>query len=342
MMRSSASVHCSYAAEMRFAVVGAGAIGSLLAGRLALGGHDVAMLARGPQLAAIREQGLRVAGEDGSKAVVTSLRLSDRLDDLGRHDVVILGLKAHQIAPMADRLAVLYDDDTVVLTVQNGVPWWFFQGFGGPHDGHRLRSLDPDGQLQTHIPASRIVGCIAYPAVIRPEPGVVRVIEGDRFPVGELTGERTDRAKALAAALSESGFTSRVLADIRSHLWVKAWGNLAFNPISALTGASMAGIARHQETRELVASMMRESAAIAEALGLRLRISIEQRIKGAEAVGEHKTSMLQDLEAGNELELEPLVGAFRELGELTGVATPAIDAVYACTKLLAETSLTPG
>ncbi len=327
---------------MRFAVVGAGAIGSLLGGGLALGGHEVTMLARGDHLAAVRDRGLRIVDEDGTDRLVTSVTVSDELGELGRPDVVILGLKAHQIAPLADRLGVLFDDDTVVLPVQNGIPWWFFHGFGGPHDGYRLRSLDPDGRLEEHIDTSRIVGCIAYPAAVRPEPGVVQVVEGDRFPVGEPSGQRTERAKAIAAALSGAGFTSRVLTDIRSHLWVKAWGNLAFNPISALTGATLAGIVDTPETRQLAAAMMQESATIAERLGLRIRISIEQRIEGAAAVGEHRTSMLQDLEAGRELELEPLVGAFVELGQLCGVPTPSIEAVYACTKLLARTRLGTG
>ncbi len=324
---------------MQFAVVGAGAIGSLLGGRLALAGHQVAVLARGDHLAAIRDRGLRLIEADGTEQVVTSLAPTDQLEELGTREVVILALKAHQIAPMADRLGMLFGDDTVVLPVQNGVPWWFFHGFGGPHEGHRLRTLDPDGRLEAHIPTGAIVGCIAYPAAVRPEPGVVQLVEGDRFPVGELTGVRSDRAKAIAAALSESGFTSRVLTDIRAHLWVKAWGNLAFNPISALTGATLAEIVEHPETRRLAAAMMEEASAIAAELGLRLRISIEQRIEGAAAVGAHKTSMLQDLEAGRELELEPLVGAFVELGELCSVPTPSIDAVHACTKLLARTRL---
>jgi len=321
---------------MRFAVVGAGAIGSLMGGRLALAGHDVAMLARGDHLAAIRDRGLRVIEADGTESLVRSMTVADQLGELGPADVVILALKAHQIAPMAEALSVLYDDETVVVPVQNGIPWWFFQGFGGPHDGYRLRSLDPEGLLESHIPTSRVIGSIAYPASERPEPGAVRVIEGDRFPVGELSGERTDRAGAIAAALTEAGFASRVLTDIRAHLWVKAWGNLAFNPISALTGATLAGICRDGRTRELAAAMMGEAAAIADELGVRTRISIDKRIEGAEAVGEHKTSMLQDLEAGRELELEPLVGAFIELGELTGVATPTIEAIYALTSLLSK------
>ena len=322
---------------MRFAVVGAGAIGSLMGGRLALAGHDVAMLARGDHLSAIRDRGLRLIEPDGTERLVAGMTVSDRLDELGRHDVVIVALKAHQIAAMAEALPVLYDDDTVVLPVQNGVPWWFFQGFGGPYDGQRLRSLDPDGLLEAHIPMRRVLGAVAYPASERPEPGVVKVIEGDRFPLGELSGERTGRATSIAGALGEAGFTSRVLTDIRSNLWIKAWGNLAFNPMSALTGATLSGIARDPRTRALAAEMMREAAAIAEALGLRIRVSVEKRIEGAEAVGEHKTSMLRDVEAGRELELEPLVGVFIELGELTGTPTPTIATVYALTRLRADT-----
>jgi 2-dehydropantoate 2-reductase len=194
--------------------------------------------------------------------------------------------------------------------------------------------LDPDGVLQRNIPAERIIGCIAYPAAERDAPGVIRLVEGDRIPVGELDGAKTDRVRAVAEALSGAGFTSRVLTDIRAHLWVKAWGNLALNPISALTGATLAEICRYPATRSLAAQMMTEASAVADKLGLRLRISVEQRLEGAEQVGEHKTSMLQDVEAGLPLEIDALVGAFVELGELTATPMPATRTVHALVSLL--------
>ena len=292
------------------------------------------LVTRGDHLKAIQKGGLRLIGTDGSEEATGRLQASATLADFGAQDLVILALKAHQVAELARDLEVLYETDTVVLPVQNGIPWWFFQGFAGEHDGRRLRSLDPTGALERHIPAQRIVGAIAYPAVERTEPGVVRVVEGDHFPVGELDGSRSPRVQKIAEVLNAAGFRSRVLTDIRAHLWVKAWGNLAFNPISALTGGTLAEICRHPSTRSVAYDMMDEAASIAEALGLRLRVTIEQRINGAEAVGDHKTSMLQDVESGRELELEAIVGAFVELGELTGTPTPSINAIYACTKLV--------
>ncbi|MCY3952949.1 MAG: 2-dehydropantoate 2-reductase [bacterium] len=319
---------------MRVCVVGAGAIGGLMAVRMAAAGQAVSVVARGDHLAAIRRHGLRLLEADGREVVTPDIVASDDFAALGPHDVVVLALKAHQIAAVADDLGHLYGPDTVVVPVQNGIGWWYFERHGGPHDGRRLRTLDPDGALAAAVPAGRIVGCVAYPAAEKIGPGVIRHVEGDRFPVGELDGNRSGRAAAVASAFGEAGFTSRVLADIRSHLWVKAWGNLAFNPISALTGATLAQICRNEATRVLAAAMMNEAAEIARRLGVRIRITVEQRIAGAEKVGEHKTSMLQDAEAGRPLEVDPLVGVFVELGELTGVPTPAISSVYALVTLL--------
>ena len=305
-----------------------------MAARLAVAGHEVSVIARGEHLEAIRRDGLRLVEIDGSTTVASDLRASDDFGALGTHDSVILALKAHQIAAVAHELDRLCDDGTMIVPVQNGIGWWYFQRHGGPHDGRRLEALDPDGVLAAAIDAARIVACIAYPAAEKTAPGVITHVEGDRFPVGELDGTKSERAKALGEALTSAGFKSRVLTDIRSHLWVKAWGNLAFNPISALTGATLAGICRTPATRELAAQMMTEAGRIAEALGVRIRVSVEQRIAGAEAVGEHKTSMLQDAEAGRPLELDPLVGVFVELGEITGVPTPAISTVYGLASLL--------
>ncbi len=315
-------------------MVGAGAIGGMLAARLAVAGEQVSVIARGEHLEAIRRDGLRLVELDGSTTVATGIEASDDFGALGAHDSVILALKAHQIAAVAHQLARLCDEGTMVVPVQNGIGWWYFQRHGGPHDGRRLEALDPDGALAAAIDAERIVACIAYPAAEKTAPGVITHVEGDRFPVGELDGAKSDRARALADAFAAAGFKSRVLTDIRSHLWVKAWGNLAFNPISALTGATLAEICRMPATRDLAARMMTEAGQIAQALGVSIRISVERRIAGAEAVGEHKTSMLQDAEAGRPLELDPLVGVFVELGELTGVPTPAISTVYGLASLL--------
>jgi 2-dehydropantoate 2-reductase len=319
---------------VRVCIVGAGAIGGLVGARLARSGEHVSVLARGENLHAIRANGLTIVEPDGSRWAAAAAAASADVEQLGPQDVIVLALKAHQLAAMADRLPALYDTDSVVVPMQNGVPWWFFQRFPCRFEGTRLQSLDPDGTLERHIPPDRIVASIPYPAAERLEPGVIRLIEGDRFPVGELTGERTERVSAIADALSASGFKSRVLTDLRAHLWVKAWGNLAFNPISALTRASLAEICADPKTRAFATQVMQEAAEIADKIGLRLRISIEQRIEGAAAVGEHKTSMLQDVEAGRELEIEPLVGSFVELGRLTETPTPATNMLYALTSLL--------
>jgi 2-dehydropantoate 2-reductase len=305
-----------------------------LAVRLAISGQEIGVLARGDNLAAIRSNGLRLVEPDGSVLVASDVRASDDLARLGPQDVVVLALKAHQIAGVADRLSSLYHDDTVVVPLQNGVPWWFFQKYPGPFEGRRLQTLDPDGTLERHIPVERIVGSIAYPAADREAPGVVRLVEGDRFPVGELDGERTERVTAIAQMLTGAGFKSRVITDIRAHLWVKAWGNLAMNPISALTGATLVEICRHQSTRVLAAQIMSEASEVADKLGLHLRLSIEQRIDGAEKVGDHKTSMLQDVLAGRPLEIDPLVGSFVELGRLTQTAMPVTETIYALVSLL--------
>ena len=302
--------------------------------RLANSGHDVSVLARGAHLAAIAASGLTLVEPDGSSLVAQGLRASDDLATMGTQDLVILALKAHQVVEIAEQLPQLYHDDTVVLPLQNGIPWWFFQKFAGPFEGRRIVALDPEGVLERNIPVERIVGAIAYPAAERDAPGVIRLVEGDRFPVGELDGIRSERAQAIAQLLGAAGFKSRVLSDIRAHLWVKAWGNMAFNPISALTGTTLAQICRYPATRALAGRMMLEAAEVATALGLELRVSVEQRIEGAEKVGEHKTSMLQDVEAGRALEIDPLVGTFVELGELTRTPMPATSAIYELVSLL--------
>ena len=314
---------------MRICIVGAGAIGGLVGARLAAAGETVSVLARGANLEAISARGLRVIEPDGTEVRGAVAAAAADTESLGAQDVIVLALKAHQLAGMAHQLEGLYDRDTVVVPMQNGIPWWFFQRFPGQYEGLRLHTLDPDGVLEACIPSERIVASIAYPAAERVEPGVIKLIEGDRFPLGELDGERTDRVNAIAAAFSGAGFKSRVLTDVRSHLWIKAWGNLAFNPISALTRATLAEICADPATRSLAATVMQEAADIAGKLGLRLRLSIEQRIEGAAEVGDHKTSMLQDVEAGRELEIEPLIGSFVELGRVTATPVPATEMLHA-------------
>ena len=322
---------------MRICVIGAGAIGGFLGAKLALAGEDVTLIARGPHLDAIRNNGLKLVMKDGTEYIATNAKATSNIEEAGPQDVVILALKAHQIEPVAPQMPALFGPETIVVTVQNGIPWWYFQRHGGEFDGRRLDSLDPTGVIEANIEGERIIGCVAYPATTVTEPGVIHHVEGDRFPVGELDGSESERAKTLCQALIGAGFRSRVIDNIRSEIWLKAWGNLSFNPVSALTHATLVDICRFPETRELAANMMKEAQEIAEKLGIEFRHTIERRINGAEAVGAHKTSMLQDVEARRSLEVEALIGAVIELGRLTNTPSPAIDAVYACVKLLDAT-----
>jgi 2-dehydropantoate 2-reductase len=319
---------------MRICVVGAGAIGGFLAVKLAAAGADVSVVIRGAHLRAVREHGLKLVAEDGSETV-QRLRASDRLADLGPQDSIILGMKAHQVAPVVDDVAAALGPDTTLVTTQNGIPWWYFFRHGGPYEGRRLESVDPGGVIWSRIPAERVIGCIVYPACEIAAPGVIKQIEGNRFPLGEPDGADTPRVRALAELFRKAGFKTPVLDDIRSEIWLKLWGNLSFNPISALTHATLAAICRHPPTRALAAEMMREAQAVGEKLGVRFKVSLEKRIAGAEAVGEHKTSMLQDVETGRAIELQALVGSVLELGRITEVPTPTIENVYALASLLA-------
>ncbi len=327
---------------MKICVVGAGAIGGLMGARFALAGEEVTLIDQGAHLAAIRERGLKLIGEDGSESVARNLEVCDKLTDAGPQDLVILALKAHYLESVARDVPALMGPETVIVTVQNGIPWWYFHKHGGPFDGRRLESLDPTGVLGKHIDADRIIGCVVYPAAEVPEPGVIHHVEGDRFPIGELDGRETERVRGLYDTLITAGFRSRILDDIRSEIWLKAWGNLSFNPISALTHATLAEICQYPDTRRLAAAMMAEAQDIAEKLGITFRHTIEKRIAGAESVGAHKTSMLQDVELGRSLEIEALMGAVLELGRLTETPAPSIQAVYACVKLLNKVMLLQG
>ncbi|MCH7749445.1 MAG: 2-dehydropantoate 2-reductase [Acidobacteria bacterium] len=321
---------------MKICVVGAGAIGGYVAVRLAHAGHAVSAIARGPHLAAMRAHGLTLV-EAEQELVATDLEATDRIADLDTQDVVLLALKAHQITAVVDDLPVLLGPDTVLVTLQNGIPWWYFQKLGGPYAGRVVETVDPGGVLFNAIDPNRIIGCIGYPAATIAEPGVIRHIEGNKFPVGELDGSDSDRVRMVSGLLEQAGFRSRVLDDIRSEIWLKLWGNLTFNPISALTHSTLVDICQFPLTRELAATMMTEAQAIGERLGARFRVPMERRIAGAEGVGKHKTSMLQDVEVGKPLEIDGMLGVVVELAEMTGVEVPTLRALYACASLLNRT-----
>jgi len=325
---------------MDICVVGAGAIGGLLAAKLAHSGEDVSVVARREHLNAIRERGL-VLKEEG-RETVARVRALDRIAEGGRPDLVVLGVKAHQVAVIAADVASILSLSTMVLTAQNGIPWWYFFKQGGPYEGVRLNSVDPGGVIADHLPIDAILACIVYPAAEIEAPGVVRHIEGNRLSLAEIDDSKSDRVAALSQVFSKAGFKSPVISDVRSEIWTKLWGNLAFNPISALARATLEDICRFAPTRALAAEMMREAQSVGEAFGVRFRISIERRIAGAEGVGAHKTSMLQDVEQGRALEIEALLGSVIELGRLANISTPHLDAVYAVAKLLGESLVGTG
>ncbi|MFM9915136.1 MAG: 2-dehydropantoate 2-reductase [Rhizobacter sp.] len=322
---------------MKIAVVGAGAIGGYLGARLAMAGQEVTFIARNQNLSAIRSRGFSLILEDGSVQHAPDVRAVDDMADAGPQDAVLLTLKAHQLREVLPTLRCLFGPKTCVVTMINGVPWWYFQRLAGPYMGRCLTSVDPDGAIARQIEPERVVGGVVFPAAELVEPGLVRVIEGNRFTLGEPDGTRSPRVEALSQAMMKAGFKAPVSQDIRTEIWIKLWGNLSFNPISALTHSTLTGICRHPLARELATEMMREAQAVAEQLGVVFRISLEQRIAGAAAIGAHKTSMLRDVELGRALELEALVGSVVELGRITGTPTPAISAIYAATALLAQT-----
>lgn len=322
---------------MKIAVVGAGAVGGYLGGWLAAAGEDVTFIARGKNLDAIKARGMKVIGENGVAVQSTGVRVCEHMKDAGAQDFVLLTVKAHQVAAVAGDLKHLCHADTAIITMQNGIPWWYFQKIGGEYEGRTIWAADPDGSIGKAVDPSRIIGSVVYPAAVLESPGVVRVVEGRRFTLGELDGKTTPRIERISAALTKAGFKSPVINDIRSEIWLKVLGNLAFNPISALTHATLVDLLQFPPTRALSVAMMREAEAIAVKLGVTFRVGIDKRIAGAEKVGAHKTSMLQDVEAGRALEHEALVGAVAELGRMVGVPTPHIDAVLACIRLLAKT-----
>ena len=322
---------------MKMAVIGAGAIGGLVGAKLAAAGEDVTFLVRGANLEAIRARGIKLVERDGAEQVVRDVRATNDYAEAGVQDLVILAVKAHQVASVAADVPRLFGPDTMVVTMQNGIPYWYFHRHGGALAGSRVESVDPDGRLLELIPPERVIGCVVYPASELLEPGVVQHVEGNRLPVGELDGRASDRVNRVSATFQQAGFKAPVLDDIRSEIWLKLWGNLTFNPISGLTQSTLEDICRFGLTRELAASMMREAQDVAGKLGITFRVSLEKRIAGAEAVGKHKTSMLQDIESGRAPEIDALVGSVVELARKTDTPTPHIDAVYALVSLLAHT-----
>jgi 2-dehydropantoate 2-reductase len=320
---------------MKICVVGAGAIGGLLAIKLAQSGNDVTVIARGPNLKAIEENGFKLIAEDGGESI-TQLRALGSISEAGPQDLVILGMKAHQVGAIVQELPAMYHDETMVLTAQNGIPWWYFFKHGGIYDGRTLESVDPGGLIAKNLPIERVVGTVVYPAAEMIQPGVLKHIEGNRFSVSEIDNSATPRIELLSRTLKEAGFKAPVISDIRAELWTKLWGNLSLNPISALTHATLVDICEFPLSRDLVAKMMKEAQDVGEKLGIRFRVSLEKRIAGAQAVGAHKTSMLQDIEAGRAIEKDALIGSVIELGRMVNLPTPHIDAVFACISLLSK------
>jgi 2-dehydropantoate 2-reductase len=317
---------------MKLAVVGAGAIGAYVGAALARGGSDVILIARGPHLQALREHGVRVLSERGD--FVAHPAAVERIRDAGPVDAVILALKAHQLDGVLVELPALFYDRTMVVGMQNGLPWWYFQRHGGPYDGMVLESVDPGGRISAAIDPSRVIGCVVYAATEIAAPGVIRHVEGTRFSLGEPNRSASERSRELAAAFVAGGLKAPVEREIRAEIWLKLLGNAAFNPISALTRATLVEMTDDALVEPLVHEMMQECVAVASALGVTLDISIERRIDGARRVGAHKTSMLQDLEARKPLETEALVGSVVELGAKLDISMPATRHVYALTKLL--------
>jgi len=321
---------------MKICIVGAGAIGGMLGVKLALGGHDVTLILRGANLEAVRQNGLTLIEENGIELLAKPVKATANISEAGVQDVVILGLKAHQVAAVAADLPQLMHSATRVVTMQNGIPWWYFYKLAGNYTDMPLRAVDPDGVIAKHIPIDSLIGSVVYPASEVIRPGVIKVIEGNRFTLGEIDGADTASIRAISDAFKAAGFKAPVSRDIRSEIWLKVWGNLSFNPISALTHATLEDICLYPPTRELAASMMTEAQAIGEKLGVQFKVSLDKRIAGAQAVGQHKTSMLQDVEQGRALELQALVASVIELGQMTQTPTPTIHCVYALASLLAK------
>ena len=317
---------------MKICIFGAGAIGGYMAVKLVQAGVDVSIVARGPHLAAIQSRGLTLL-EEGADPVTVPVRASANAADLGVQDYVIVTLKAHSVPPVVGAMQPLIGPDTTIVSGVNGVPWWYFHKIGGPLEGTRLRSVDPGDVQWNGFGPDRVLGCVVYPAAEVSEPGVIRHIEGNRFSLGEPDGSKSDRATALSQVLQSAGLKAPVRPRLRDELWVKLWGNLSFNPISALTHATLDVLCTDPGTRDVARRMMIEAQAVAEKLGVSVPIDVDRRIEGGAAVGAHRTSMLQDLDAGRPMEIDALVASVQELGRITETPTPTIDTVLALVAL---------
>ncbi|MGA7625174.1 MAG: 2-dehydropantoate 2-reductase [Candidatus Acidiferrales bacterium] len=319
---------------MKFLIAGAGAIGAYIGARMANAEFDVTLFARGPHLRAMQENGVQVKSAEGD--FVARPKIAGSLEEVGPVDVVFLGVKAHGLIQLAPQLKPVLGPETAVVSTQNGIPWWYFQGFGGDLEGLRLERIDPGGVISSAIEARRVVGSIVYFSTEISSPGVIQHIQGNRFTLGEPDGSRSDRLRLIAEALIASGLRCPITARIRHEIWVKVLGNASLNPVSALTRATVVQMIRDPGVSGVIRNIMQEVEAVSSKLGMELPVSVDQRMAGAEKVGGHKTSMLQDLEAGRPMELEALVGSVVELGERVGVAMPYTRAVYSLTKLLAQ------
>jgi 2-dehydropantoate 2-reductase len=322
---------------MKIAIIGVGAIGGYVGTRLALAGEDVTFIARGANLEALRTNGIRLLNTNGTEESVPRVKATDNYADVGPQDMVVLAMKAHQVEAVTADVPKLFGPQTVVIPMQNGIPYWYFHGHSGALAGTRVKSVDPSGAIYDNIPCERVIGCVVYPAAELLAPGVIKHVEGNRFPVGEPDGTTSERVSQVARCLVNGGMQAPILSDIRSEIWLKLWGNLSFNPISALSRATLAGICQYPPSRAIAAAMMSEAQSVANQLGVKFRVSLEKRIAGAEKVGHHKTSMLQDVEAARTLEVDALLGSVVELARRTDTPTPHMDTVYALTKLLAKT-----
>ncbi|MEM1431236.1 MAG: 2-dehydropantoate 2-reductase [Pseudomonadota bacterium] len=316
---------------MKICIFGAGAIGGYMGAKLAQAGADVSLVARGPHLAAMKANGLRLIEEAGETTVPVTA--SDNAADLGPQDYVIVTLKAHSVPPVVPKMQPLIGEGTTIVSGVNGVPWWYFHKIGGPLEGTRLETVDPGNAQWDGFGPDRVLGCVVYPAAEVIEPGVVKHIEGNRFSLGEPGGEKSERAQALSKALMAAGLKAPVRPKLRDEIWVKLWGNLSFNPISALTHATLDVLCTDDGTREVARNMMLEAQDIAEGLGVKFPIDVDRRIQGGAEVGAHRTSMLQDLDQGRPMEIDALLGSVQELGRVTGKPTPTIDTVLALVKL---------
>lgn len=315
----------------KICIYGAGAIGAYLGARLAQTGNDVSLIARGPHLKAMRENGLKLQMDDRTSTV--AVNCTDNPAELGPQDYVILTMKAHSVVPIVDQLKPLLDDDTAVVTAQNGILWWYFHALPGPWENHHLDTADPGGRIWHAIGPERAIGCVVYPSCEIVAPGFVKHLDGNRFMLGEPDGSKSERVTALGRIMTEAGLKAPIRRKIRDDIWLKLLGNATFNPISVLTRATLEQMGNDAGVREVIRGMMLEASEVAARLDVRFALGIDKRIDGGTAVGAHKTSMLQDWEAGRPLELDALVASVTEMGRLVGVPTPTLDAILALVRL---------